>query len=268
VANEGVSPDSLPVASLPPAKSSGVRTHAQFSFALGLFALGGLLALQVNTQRAIRAGDNPTMGRPDRWYQEQIRMRDQRLATLESRSLELSKRLEQFEQASGKSSQQSKVLQSELNAARMLAGLVAVEGAGVVVTLSDNKKKLADDLDFGLVHDEDLLKLANELFNAGAEAVAVNGIRLLAGWDIRCAGNTIRVSGQRVTSPCKVEAIGDPQLISGALLLPGGIVDSLRGTYGLLVHVRVAPKLTLSAGDAEPLKHARPTKGPTGGGNN
>ena len=77
----------------------------------------------------------------------------------------------------------------------LASGQTAVKGPGVIVTLDDSKKMVKnDDPNLYLIHDEDMLKVINELRAAGAEAISINGQRLTGNSEIRCAGPTISVS--------------------------------------------------------------------------
>ncbi len=72
-----------------------------------------------------------------------------------------------------------------------------------------------------LIHDEDLLKLVNELKAAGAEAITVNEQRVVASTEIRCAGPTISVNNNRISPPYVIQAIGDPAGLESALKMRG-----------------------------------------------
>lgn len=90
------------------------------------------------------------------------------------------------------------------------AGTVALEGRGLEVKLSDSARDSSDDEDADAfrIHDTDLQLVVNALFAAGAEAVAVNGSRLVATTPIRSAGDTIVVNFRPLTPPYRVSAIG------------------------------------------------------------
>lgn len=129
-----------------------------------------------------------------------------------------------------KESGYQKSVKDELDNLRYQAGLCAVEGPGIIVTLNDSKQKtkLGDNQNLYVVHDEDLLRVINELRAAGAEAIAINDQRLISRSEIRCAGPTVTVNGKMFGPPFSVKAIGDPQLLAGALQLRGGVADTLR----------------------------------------
>lgn len=92
----------------------------------------------------------------------------------------------------------------------MRAGTLPMEGPGVVVTLSDSDREARDPAYRGAlsVHDVDLQLVVNALWAAGAEAVAVNGQRLVATSPIRAAGETITVNFRPLVPPYEVRAIG------------------------------------------------------------
>ncbi|QCW50779.1 DUF881 domain-containing protein [Nocardioides dongxiaopingii] len=92
-------------------------------------------------------------------------------------------------------------------------GFSAVTGEGVRVVVTE-----APDADENNeVHDSDLDLLVNGLWQAGAEAIAVNGQRLTAVTAIRTSGAAIRVNGVGIQAPYTVEAIGDTRTLSARL---------------------------------------------------
>jgi uncharacterized protein YlxW (UPF0749 family) len=60
-----------------------------------------------------------------------------------------------------------------------------------------------------VVHEQDLQAVINALWAGGAEAMAVNGQRILATTAIRCVGNTLLLHGGVYSPPYVIEAIGD-----------------------------------------------------------
>lgn len=114
----------------------------------------------------------------------------------------------------------------------MLLGLTDVTGTGIVFTLKDNSGVTAemitsidDDISYYLVHDSDLRLVVNELKNAGAEAISINGQRIVSTSAITCEGNIIKVNGEKIGSPFIIKAIGSPELLYGALTRPGGPIE-------------------------------------------
>jgi uncharacterized protein YlxW (UPF0749 family) len=143
---------------------------------------------------------------------------------------------------------QSKLLNESLQEMKKLAGLTEVEGPGVTVILRDATQQAAQVIDNLNIHDVDVLRVVNELWNAGAEAIAVNGNRVVAGTSFRCVGAVILVNNIQIAPPVVVEAIGDPQTLSGALNLRGGVIEEIRQTGGeQMVTIRSVTKMRLPA---------------------
>jgi uncharacterized protein YlxW (UPF0749 family) len=122
----------------------------------------------------------------------------------------------------------TKVLNEELQDLKVFAGLTKLEGPGVCVTLKDSTKQ-APFVQDQIIHDVDVLRVVNELWNAGAEGISVNGLRWSNTTSARCVGSTILVNNTVIASPIKVRAIGDPSTMLGALNLPGGVMAEVRG---------------------------------------
>jgi uncharacterized protein YlxW (UPF0749 family) len=122
----------------------------------------------------------------------------------------------------------SKVLNEELQNLKTFAALTKLEGPGVVVTLRDSGKQQQQYVQDQIIHDVDVLRVVNELWNAGAEAITVNGLRWSNTTSCRCVGSTILVNNTVIASPIKVRAIGDAATMSGALNIPGGVLSEIR----------------------------------------
>ena len=145
---------------------------------------------------------------------------------------------QKLEKALGGLNPASEALLEELTRSRAAAGLLPVKGPGLVVTLNDsvNALKPGEDPNQYLIHDKDLLTVVNELRAAGAEAIAINGQRLLASSEIRCAGTTILVNVTKIAPPFVITAIGDPNLMESSLKIKGGIVEYLE-IWGIQVKI-------------------------------
>lgn len=110
-------------------------------------------------------------------------------------------------------------------------GFVAVSGEGVRITVDDSPDGGTD----GTVRDEDLAKLANGLWEAGAEAISINGERLTAVSAIRNSARVIYVNIRPLTPPYTVLAIGDIRTLQSDFLDSAGgqMFSDLVSTYGL-----------------------------------
>lgn len=111
---------------------------------------------------------------------------------------------------------------------RIFLGKVKVKGPGVIVTLKDGQYNPSEEnVNNYLVHERHVFMVVNELYAAGAEAVAVNGQRLSHRSYIVCNGPVIEIDGNQLPAPFEIAAIGDPKVLSAALELQGGIKDML-----------------------------------------
>lgn len=143
----------------------------------------------------------------------------------------------------------TKQINASLIEAKQFAGLTDLEGPGITVLLSDSKLGPEEllSLEGGIIHDADVLKVVNELWNAGAEAVSVNDLRVGPRSDFRCVGSTILIDGQRISAPVEIKAIGNPKQLNGALNMPGGILDEIRDVDEAMVKIEIVEKHFIKA---------------------
>lgn len=102
-------------------------------------------------------------------------------------------------------------LTARLREVEEAAGLSRVVGPGVRVTLNDAPAGCSVQEEECRIQDRDLQLTVNALFAAGAEAVAVNGERVIATTAVRRAGRQLLVNYRVLTAPYVVEAIGHPE---------------------------------------------------------
>jgi len=115
-------------------------------------------------------------------------------------------------------------LVAELNRVKVLNGLIEVSGPGLELLIDGPLSAL------------DLQDLVNELRNAGAEAIALNGHRLVAASVLAVeAKGQLVVDGRPVARPYVFQAIGDPHTLESALQRPGGLLLLQQRSYPNLV---------------------------------
>lgn len=142
----------------------------------------------------------------------------------------------------------TKALNESLQDMKAQAGLTDLEGPGVRVELKDSKKPASGIFPADLIiHDVDVLKVVNELWNAGAEAVTVNNHRVVAGTAFRCVGSVILVDDVKIASPVVIRAIGDSSTLKGALELPEGVLSDLKEIDPAMVIVSKVDRQRLPA---------------------
>lgn len=208
----------------------------QVSIALVCILLGIFLVAQLRTQQA---KEPASLGRLDA-LSELYKHSEEQRELLELEVAKLREQLTEQEKAS------ESAVAEELQKLRILSGLTSLSGPGIVLTLDDSKLKGNEDApaDMYLIHYEDLLLVVNELFAAGAEAVSINGQRIITTSEIRCAGPTILVNSTRVTPPFEILAIGDAQTLQSSLEMRGGILEPMR-PWGIQISITQKDQITV-----------------------
>lgn len=132
---------------------------------------------------------------------------------------EIDKELQQQIENATENNSELEEAKNQINEGNKIIGLTEVTGSGVIITVADG--------DIDLVHDSDILKIVNELKNAGAEAISINGQRVILTTSIICGGNIINMNGERIGSPFEIKAIGSPEALAN-LSRTGGWLSILK----------------------------------------
>ena len=136
--------------------------------------------------------------------------------------------------------------ENEIKKNNELLGLTEVKGSGVIIRLDENREANEEeiiDVNSYLVHDGDLIHIVNELYNVGADAISINGKRIVNTTSIMCDGNIIRVNGEIVGVPIEIKAICYPQALYN-LTRKGGYL-SLMVSGGVIVEIENSDDITI-----------------------
>lgn len=189
-----------------------------------LFISGVLLTIALRTQESIR----PPWHKQNESLAAMIKTQETEIKKLEN-SIEAKRAfLERYQREVSLGKKELESLQQKLQQLRVLSGMTEVTGPGLTITLDDNIKEYEaaqsknpgvkpDDY---LIHDKHILYIVNELRAGGAEAISVNGQRIVNSSDIRCVGPLILVNTTRLGPPYIIKAIGDPDSLARVLELP------------------------------------------------
>jgi uncharacterized protein YlxW (UPF0749 family) len=230
-----------------PDRSGRARSRGQIAIALTLALLGFLLATQLRSQQ----------GLTQRLSIERESDLGQILTELTDRSDQLSSEIVDLRvklaQASGTQAQEHALLDNarqQLQALQILLGLVAVKGSGIVMVFDDPQGTIGPDV---------LLDAVEELRDAGAEAIEVGGVRVVAGTAFTGDVRAIVVGGRPTSAPYELKAIGSSATLAEAMRIPGGVVDSLAAHAGASVRITEAGSISILQVSALPeFVHARP----------
>lgn len=149
---------------------------------------------------------------------------------------ELEIRLLDYEQKETSQKEILKQALDDLERVSVLSGLKEISGEGIEVVIEDEE---------GVLKTLDLLDLINELKAAGAEAIAVNGIRLSFRDYLNLKNSTLLINERKFKFPIYIRAVGNSHSLEGALVLPGGVTQTLSALEGVRLTITKKKKLTL-----------------------
>jgi len=239
--------------------STGLRTPTVLvaAFVVGLLLTLGALALRVPSTEATRAKADLVEQIEARraaveQREQQVRGLQAEVDTLQARAL----------------AQTGSGAQARLAELGLVSGATAVRGEGLRLVVDDApgaREDPSDERKASIISSTDLQIIVNGLWQAGAEAVAVNGNRLTSRSAIRFAGEAILVNYRPLTRPYTIEAIGDPGEMQTAFAeqTGGAYVKLLTDNFGMRISTDVVDSITLPAATSLTVRDAqvpRPTK--------
>jgi uncharacterized protein YlxW (UPF0749 family) len=190
----------------------GLGTKIAFAASLGLLAVMLATSAQTSAPADARIGQRLELV-------ELIQQEEARARALQEQVDALSAEIASLEEHTTADTIEVSELREALDAIAAPAGLTPVRGLGVTVTLNDSTSTMPVDGDPNdyVIHEEDLQGAINALWAGGAEAMAVNGYRVIATTAIRCVGNVLLLHGTTHSPPYEIEAIGDPDELIASL---------------------------------------------------
>lgn len=150
---------------------------------------------------------------------------------------------------------------SAMRASRLAAGLVAVRGPGMRVELADSalQDSPSGDVNDLVIHSSDVQAVVNALWRSGAEAMSINGQRLVSTSAVLCVGNTLLLNGTVHSPPYVVSALGADR----NKFNEDALIDRLRRdaeAFGLKLSIRSVGNVNIPAYDGSTApKYARPS---------
>ena len=228
----GADPDARPaVADDPPspaAPPSGWRKVVQLLRPRGTRSelLTGLLCLALGFALAVQVGQSTGDQLSSLRQDELVRLLDevtQRADQLDAEVGDLEEIRDDLQSEDGRDQAARDLAQQRAEQEGILSGRLPAQGPGVQLHVTDGAKPLEA---------QALFNLLEELRNAGAEAIQVNGVRLVTTSYFVDSGGGIVLDGAAIASPYEWTAIGDPDTIDRALEIPGGALPRIREEGG------------------------------------
>lgn len=139
------------------------------------------------------------------------------------------------------------VMKSQLDKYLTISGSKNLIGEGIEVRISDSIMVIKPDQnpnDF-VVHDQDILRIINDLKIAGAEAISINNQRYMGFSEIKCSGPTITINGKTFGQPFIIRAIGDIGNLESAIKSVDSYSYTLNSVYGIETQVRAMTKVEI-----------------------
>ena len=142
----------------------------------------------------------------------------------------------------------SSEISEELNKMNSIIGLTKLQGQGIIIKLEDGDPDSSVGLSDYVIHDWDLIMVVNDLSIAGAEAISINGERIVSTSAITCIGNVIKINDEKVGTPFEIKAIGSKIMLEGAVKMNGRYLDNLE-KRGIGVEVKQSDSITINKYD-------------------
>ena len=219
-------------------------TNATFAIGMIMLIMAFLVTLQIKSVKYNYIKDPASSMRPNELLGEIEKLRKKN-AELSELNNAYQRDIQSFKDEASTNSDYSKTLINQLNRTEIIAGIAEVKGQGVIITVKDSTyADTKGDINNYLIHDSDLLTIVNELRGAGAEVICINNERLISTTEIRCVGPTVSVNGTKITAPFIIKAIGNPETLENALMMRGGVYDSLTA-WGLKLEINKATDIII-----------------------
>ncbi|HYX12142.1 MAG TPA: DUF881 domain-containing protein [Candidatus Acidoferrum sp.] len=231
----------------------------QWTLGLALLVLGFLIAAQLQSETP-RTTYTSQERQP--LVQTALELQGQQ-DQLKQRVLDLRAQIQQLEQRSHGNQTAGQALNDELQQARIAAGLVGLRGTGLVIQLEDSTNTIpvgANETDYR-VSAADVRTVVQELWLAGAEAIAVNGERVTVSSGLIDIGGSVLLNSAYLAPPYQVSAIGPTDLYGRLTQSPAfvGFVRARADTFGIKISYAQPAEVTVPAfAGSVTLRYGRP----------
>ena len=187
--------------------------------------LAGLLCAVLGFALVVQARQTQTQGLASLRQSDLLGILDnisERSARLDDEARRLQDTRDRLESGAGRSAAAEQAARERLEVLGILAGTAPASGPGIVLRIDDPQ---------GQVTASVLLDTLQELRDAGAEALQINSVRVVASTAFVDGTGGVKVDGTLLQPPYTFVVIGDPQTLTAALQIPGGVLEVLRGWH-------------------------------------
>ncbi|MFC6598918.1 DUF881 domain-containing protein [Kitasatospora paranensis] len=221
-------------------------SRGQLVVAVLLFALGLGLAIQVrstNDHNQLRGARQEDLVR----ILDELDSRQQRL---QQEKTQLEQNLTQLENSSNQARDAQEQTRKKVTELGVLAGTERATGPGIVLTIDDPQGQVKADM---------LLDTLQELRAAGAEAIQINDVRVVAGtYFTDGSPSGVQIDGRSVSQPFRFTVVGNPQDLTPALNIPGGVVRTLEKDQATATITQQQKVVVDAIATPKPLQYGKP----------
>ncbi|MBR0597061.1 DUF881 domain-containing protein [Sinanaerobacter chloroacetimidivorans] len=207
---------------------------------IGLLALfiGLVISIQITTTQGSDQGGLVPVAKAQGYLEELKKVRAEKDAAVQELN-ELEARMDKIEKEKADEDFFLKGVVSDLEKYKMASGVIDVKGPGVTVTIDDPipTDEFGDEYSVIMLRYELLLSLVNKMKDAGAEAISINGQRIIATTEISLAGDNVNINTVPTAPPYIIKAIGNSDTIESTLTIRFGIIEQMK-SYGLRIDIK------------------------------
>ncbi len=238
------------------AASSRRKARSSGPVVLGVLVVFGLLLMTAAVQTARTEGERQTSREA---LVSQIQQRRKDLADVRAQAAQLDREITAINSTYLSTSDRGRALQDQLTRLGVSSGTAPVTGPGVEIVVDDGPEGDSK----SVVLDRDLQILVNGLWNAGAEAISINGQRLTTLSAIREASEAITVNYRSLQRPYTITAIGDPDQLPARFIESDGGTwwFNLKSLYDMRFDLTSKDSVRLPAVETPRLRNIEPMKG-------
>lgn len=226
-----------------------IKDHEVVAYTIIGITIYILISLLTAQMKTISRSEEVSQGKREKQLVEELTTLKEQYDDLKKEYEDKKSVLENYQNNAANNDTLISAMKEEITSLSLAAGVKDVYGEGIIITLNDGTSSTGvEDVEDLIVHDSDILTVVNELKAAGAEAISVNGNRIIANSSIRCVGPVIQVNYQKVAAPFIIKAIGNAQYLESAMNIKSGIADILKN-YGVQVDIKRDSNIKILAYD-------------------
>lgn len=224
------------------AKHKGIAIAAVLTFLIGF-----IISVQISTTAGDDQGALVPLAKLKGYEAQLTEVTEEKDAALEQLKA-LEEQLAAIQQAKAGESDSIRTMVEENQKNKTAAGLTDVYGPGLRIVIKDPPVEASEENgNFSLIayNYEYLLSLVNKLKEAGAEAISINGERIVQTTEISLAGDNININGKATAQPYTVDAIGPGDTMESAVTIRAGVVETMKN-LGLVVSTEKKDRIDIA----------------------